>query len=81
MHKQAGYDLRPRGFTAPSPPRILLQLTPKSYPWMPASAGMTEMAAWGVIPAQAGIQSSGDKEVLGQLVAQAMVRLSSTSYL
>jgi hypothetical protein len=44
---------------------------------MPASAGMTGMAAWGVIPAQAGIQSSGEKEVLGQLVN----RLSSKQIL
>jgi hypothetical protein len=36
---------------------------------MPASAGMTGMATWGVIPAQAGIQSLGEKEVLGQIVA------------
>jgi hypothetical protein len=53
-----------------------LRLIPKPHPWMPASAGMTGMAAWGVIPAQslpprkrgAGIQSSGEKEALGQLV-------------
>ncbi|HEV8714990.1 MAG TPA: hypothetical protein VGX03_19440 [Candidatus Binatia bacterium] len=46
-----------------------LQLIPKPQPWMPASAGMTGMATWGVIPAQAGIQSLGEKEVLGQIVA------------